>query len=168
MIIVVNDANILIDLIKLDLLPEFFRLDFEFYTSDFVLDVELNEDQKEILGRYRRLGILKVKESSPAELNAIVELNQIKRKLSLADCSVFLMAVELDGILVTSDNKLRKYSISQHIEVHGHLWVLDRLVDSGLITTKLACVKLDELDVVNPNLKLPPDECQKRRNKWYY
>ena len=37
MTIVVNDANILIDLVKLELLQSFFNLSFEFYTTDLVL-----------------------------------------------------------------------------------------------------------------------------------
>ena len=43
--IVINDANILIDLAKLDLLDIFSRLPFDLYTTDFVYE-ELNEDQK--------------------------------------------------------------------------------------------------------------------------
>ena len=34
--IIVNDANILIDLIKLRLLPDFFRLEFQFYVTNMV------------------------------------------------------------------------------------------------------------------------------------
>ena len=36
--IVVNDANILIDLVELELLPHFFDLEFEFQTTDLIID----------------------------------------------------------------------------------------------------------------------------------
>jgi len=36
MILLVNDANILIDLLKIDLLAAFFRLSYEFHVTDFV------------------------------------------------------------------------------------------------------------------------------------
>lgn len=43
--IVINDANILIDLAKLDLLDKFSNLSFDLHTTDFVYE-ELNEEQK--------------------------------------------------------------------------------------------------------------------------
>jgi len=44
MILVVNDVNILIDLIKLDILPQFFNLKLMFHTTSFVL-YELHDSQ---------------------------------------------------------------------------------------------------------------------------
>ena len=44
MIILINDANVLIDLVKLDLVSEFASLPYELYTTDFVLN-EINEEQ---------------------------------------------------------------------------------------------------------------------------
>ncbi len=43
--IVINDANILIDLVKLELIEAFSKLEFDLHTTDFVLE-ELNDDQK--------------------------------------------------------------------------------------------------------------------------
>lgn len=43
--IVINDANILIDLVKLELVDAFSELDFDLHTTDFVLE-ELNDEQK--------------------------------------------------------------------------------------------------------------------------
>ena len=166
MIVVVNDANILIDLIKLDLLPEFFGLGYEYHTSDFVLAVELYDDQQAILDQYVRQGLLKVKESTSEEVILISKLNQEQAKLSFADCSVFLLAVSLKAILITSDNRLRKYSQIQDVEVHGHLWVLDRMVESGLLEPKRAILKLTELETVNAKLSLPTSECEKRKKDW--
>jgi hypothetical protein len=41
--IIVNDANILIDLVELQLLPQFFALEFEFYTTTLILEELLEE-----------------------------------------------------------------------------------------------------------------------------
>ena len=38
MIVVVNDANVLIDLVKLDIIAHFFELPLVFYTTDFILE----------------------------------------------------------------------------------------------------------------------------------
>jgi len=50
MILLVNDANILIDMLKLDLLESFFKLPYEFHVTDLVaVEVhEVNRDQLEI------------------------------------------------------------------------------------------------------------------------
>jgi len=44
-IIVVNDACILIDLLKVDLINTFFKLNFSFYTTDFIIN-EIKEPNK--------------------------------------------------------------------------------------------------------------------------
>ncbi len=49
--VVVNDANILIDLVKLELLPQFFALGHLFYTTDIILE-ELYPDQVEQLHKF--------------------------------------------------------------------------------------------------------------------
>lgn len=46
MIIVVNDANILIDLVKLQLVEPFFRIPWEFHSTSLILENELYDIQK--------------------------------------------------------------------------------------------------------------------------
>lgn len=48
MTIVVIDANILIDLVKLKLLNLFFSLRFRFYTTDLIFN-ELHDNQKDVM-----------------------------------------------------------------------------------------------------------------------
>ncbi len=43
MILLVNDANILIDLLKIDLLKQFFQLQYEFHITDIVV-AEIQEE----------------------------------------------------------------------------------------------------------------------------
>jgi hypothetical protein len=47
--IIVNDANILIDLVELKILPYFFKLEFDFRTTELILDELLEEQQKALL-----------------------------------------------------------------------------------------------------------------------
>lgn len=44
--LLINDANILIDIVKLDLVNAFLSLDFDLHTTDFVF-AELNVQQQE-------------------------------------------------------------------------------------------------------------------------
>jgi len=52
MIVVVNDANILIDLIKLQLVEAFFNIDWEFHSTNLIIENELYDEQKEQLQPY--------------------------------------------------------------------------------------------------------------------
>ena len=166
--IIVNDANILIDLVDLKILPYFFQLEFEFHTTAIILD-ELFEEQKEALFPYIETGSLIVDDITDEDLIEIVMIRASKPSLSEQDCSAFFQAQKFTAALITSDNTLRKFAQNNNIEVHGHLWVFDNLVNNRILTGKTACKKLEELcNEVNPKLGLPKNECQKRiklRNK---
>lgn len=164
--IIVNDANILIDLVELALLPHFFDLEFEFHTTDLVLD-ELFEDQQEALTTYMDQNLLMVSRISAKELDEIAKLQLSKPKLSEKDCSAFFHARTKGGTLVTSDKNLRKYATDEKLEVHGHLWIFDKMVEAATISPQSASEKLTELcSEVNPRLNLPIKECEKRHNTW--
>lgn len=166
MTIVVNDANILIDLVKLQMLPNFFALQFEFCTTDLVL-YELHLHQQEQLTPYIDNGTLQVIEITDEQLIEITKITIQTPALSEQDCSAFYQAQQLGATLLTSDNKLRKYAQNNALEVHGHLWVFDCMIEAKTITAKRASDKLDELNTtINPKLNLPKEECTKRKKKW--
>lgn len=164
--VIVNDANILIDLIELDLLANFFELGFEFLTTSLIFE-ELDDEQQVVLNQYVNSEVLKVKEMTSDQLIEIHKIQLSKRSLSPQDCSAFYQAKIEKGILVSSDNTLRKYAKSKRIDVHGHLWVFDQMYESGTITGQFAINKLDELrNKVNINLGLPNTECENRIKLW--
>ncbi|UKJ06147.1 hypothetical protein [Solitalea lacus] len=113
MIVVVNDANVLIDLVKLQLLPSFFALNVEFHTTDLILD-ELHEEQLEQLKVFIDSGSLKIVEFTEEELISISLFQMEKPQLSEQDCSAMVCARKVDGNLLTSDNNLRKFASSKN------------------------------------------------------
>ena len=129
MIIVVNDANVLIDLVKLQLLSHFFSLQVEFYTTDLILD-ELHVWQVQELQVYIDNGTLSVIQLTGNELMDISLLQAEKRQLSEQDCSAIVCARKVSGDLLTSDNNLRKFAAKKLLTVYGHLWVFDRMVET--------------------------------------
>ena len=164
--IIVNDANILIDLVDLKILPYFFQLEFEFHTTAIILD-ELFEDQKETLFPYIETGSLIVDNITDKDLIKILIIRATKPNLSEQDCSAFYQAQTYTAALITSDNTLRKFAQANNVEVHGHLWIFDNLVNNKILTGITAIRKLEELcNVVNPKLGLPKNECQKRIKLW--
>lgn len=166
MTIVVNDANILIDFVKLQLLPHFFALDKIFFTSDLVIE-ELHQLQYEALLPYIDSGRLQVSNITAEELIEIAILRLEKNQLSEQDCSALYFARQKNGALITSDNTLRKFAKEKQIEVHGHLWVFDLMRAANTITSIRATEKLKELcEKINPKLGLPKAECDKRFKSW--
>ncbi len=164
--VVVNDANILIDLVKLNLLPQFFALEYSFYTSDLILE-ELHLDQQQAFQPFIDSGSLTVMTFDMSGLILIGELKKEKPQLSEQDCSAIVCALNLDGELLTSDNILRQFAVSRKMPVRGHLWVFDQLVEHKIINGKQAAEKLKTLmEEINPRLGLPAKECEIRLISW--
>lgn len=164
--IIVNDANILIDLVELKILPYFFKLDYQFRTTGIILN-ELFPEQQEALEPYIETGRLLVEELTDEELVEIALIQASKTKLSEQDCSAYFQALKHKATLITSDNLLRKFAKSKNIDVHGHLWVFDNLYQQNIISGVRAIEKLNQLcNEVNPRLGLPKAECTKRIELW--
>ena len=100
--IVVSDANIWIDLLEADLTDLFFRLPFEFHTPELVLQ-ELNSLQRDLLDHYLSGGQLKIRTTDYEFISACQGILTVNRRLSLADASVYVYALELTGMVLTGD-----------------------------------------------------------------
>ena len=159
----VQDANIIIDLIKIDLWQIALKLELEIYTTDFVVG-ELGEDQVAIIQPYIDQGYFRIRAFDAGEVVEIFGLNERIPALSAADCSV-LHSARLDGAMVlTGDKRLRNEVRSKQLEVHGILWIFDELLQQGIIDFQHAISKLEIL--MKTNVRLPKKECQLRIVKW--
>lgn len=162
--VIVNDANILIDLLRLDLIQVFCSLDkHKLVTTDFVFQ-ELLDEQKDILNTYINNGSFTIIESTDQDVTDILTLYTSTKGLSFEDCSVWFHAKKCEGILLTGDAKLRKQSTSDGVEVRGILFIFDELLISELITFELAIEKLQELYAFNN--RLPQSAKNDRLEKW--
>tara|TARA_B100001146_G_scaffold217296_1_gene221725 strand:- start:472 stop:987 length:516 start_codon:yes stop_codon:yes gene_type:complete len=162
--IVINDANILIDLAKLDLLDVFSKLPFDLHTTDFVYE-ELNEDQKSPVSILSQNGFLKIIETEEiVDFQSITELLDSSNGLSFEDCSVWYYSKKLSGTLLTGDGKLRKQVSKQGIEVRGIIYIFDELVKYKLLEYSIAIEKMERLYQLNN--RLPKKEIDKRIELW--
>jgi predicted nucleic acid-binding protein len=163
MIVLVNDAGILIDLLKADLIEPFFQLKYEFHVTDFAAN-EVQEDNVAQLDAFvddRRL----IKKTFDFEEPIKIQLLELQHKtLSIPDCSCLYWSKKLSAILLTGDAALRRIAEKHKISVHGLLWVFDELIKNRLISREIAYAKLKYILCVNP--RLPVDECTKRLTKW--
>ncbi|MBM9536751.1 hypothetical protein [Desulfobulbus alkaliphilus] len=163
MIFLVNDANILIDLLKLDLLDAFFRMEYDFQISDLVLN-EVQEENVDDLDSYLETNVLTRQTFTFAELGDIGDLYDQYPALSIADCSCLYLIERLGARLLTGDGALRRTAELRGATVHGVLWVLQELVLRGHLTSREAHGKLSRL--MELNQRLPMKECQRLLRKW--
>lgn len=163
MIFLVNDANILIDLLKIDLLDSFFQLEYDFHVTDMAF-AEIQEENATDISFFLDNGLLTRQGFSFEELLQIQLLEVENSALSIADCSCLYLSRKVTASLLTGDAALRRIAEQNDIPVHGILWVFDEMVDGGIISKQEARDKLFELVELNP--RLPAKECQKRIKAW--
>jgi hypothetical protein len=137
----VQDANIIIDLIKIDLWQLALQLDLEIYTTDFVVG-EIGPEQLAIIQPFIDGGHFRVRTFDGEEVGEIFGLNERVPALSVADCSV-LHSAKYDGAMVlTGDKRLRNEVKSNQVEVHGILWIFDELLRIEILDFSQAISKL--------------------------
>jgi len=157
--IYISDTNIWIDFNNAGLLDELFQLPFTFCCTEFVLDELNNFDHSALLAR----GLL----VEPLDDAAVIKLYGLMAEhnnSSLADVSCYFLAHETTRPLLTGDGRLRKQAQKDGLEVHGALWLLDRLVEHAVIPTKHAADCLDR--ILLKSARLPHAECQSRLQQW--
>lgn len=159
----IQDANILIDLIKISLLEKVLNLDFTFYTTDIIKN-ELNEEQNFILEKYVHSNKFEVISISADDLFEIEMMVQHRKKLSIQDCSALYFAQLNSSILLTGDRELRKTAEELHIDVRGIIWLIDQMVDLHSISKAEGVNYLKSLLQINK--RIPVAECIKRIQEW--
>lgn len=155
----INDANILMDIVKLDLTASFLALEFELYTTDFVFAEMEPEQQEQLLSDT----LIKIG-ANQEEMNAIFELSEQHTGLSYEDCSTWYFAQKMDGILVTGDGKLRTKARASGVEVRGMIYIIEQIKDQGLLPIADCIEKLSLLKELND--RLPINEIENRIQTW--
>ena len=165
--IVVNDTNVFIDLFNVGLLEGFFSLPWEVHTTEFVLLELTREGQRDSVSQYEDNGLLHIPVFDGSVMSEIVELylqHMSKTNVSLTDCTVWYYAKRNSYTLLTGDRKLRNASLNDGVEVHGVIYVIDQLVEEGILAKRIAISKLKQLG--KSNQRLPKDEIVKRIRLW--
>jgi len=94
----------------------------------------------------------------------MLELRGKNPPLSIADLSVLVLARQTGAVLLSGDGPLRTVARREGVEVHGILWVLDRLVAGGVLSGRRAA---EVIGVMRQNgSRLPEEECERRIRAW--
>jgi len=83
---------------------------------------------------------------------------------SLADVSCYLLAQDTGYPLLTGDGRLRRQASSDGLQVRGALWLLDSMLEHGVIHADEAAHALELM--LSQGARLPPVECQLRLSAW--
>ena len=163
--IVISDTNIFIDLFDANLIDAFFALPFEIHTTTYILDELLKMEQREATERYIANGHLHITSLEGEDfMNLLMLYNGAGSNLSVNDCSVWLLASMKNGALLTGDSNLRRKATRNGIEVHGILYVFDKLVEHAVIAPATAYTALESLR--QHNNRLPKAEIERRLEMW--
>ena len=79
--LVITDTNVFFDIISIGALPEFFSLEYEIYTTVFVIQEIKQSDQKEAIEVFIRAKELTVIQFNPDEIGEIVRFETIRNFL---------------------------------------------------------------------------------------
>jgi predicted nucleic acid-binding protein len=158
--LLINDANILIDIVKLGLVDAFLSLDFDLHTTDFVF-AELSDQQQESISTVR-LKIITTENQQ--DFNSIMALLNSHKGLSFEDCSVWHYTQKLKGTLITGDGILRKKVTNAGLDVKGIIYILEEIKKQNKLPIKVCIEKLEELKKIND--RLPMHEIDKRIQDW--
>ena len=165
MIIVITDACFLIDLIDIDLFEEFLGLGYQVHiTSSVFAELEGDEYVKPVSKNieHKKMFIYNMTAADQTALEKL--MGKHSSRLSEPDCSCLYLAKEMKATILTCEKLLTDVTKSLNLDVHGSLWILDRLLEASMITRRIAYSKLKDLMSINP--RLPITECQKRLKRW--
>lgn len=157
--LIITDSSVFFDIIKIQALPEFFALDFEICTTDFVKGEILESEQREQIEMFIRSHQLIVFELGEQEIEEIENFKTKRFFKTLIDKTVLWKAKQLKCPLLTGDAKLRSEAIEQGVTVYGSLWVIQIMVESKVIRADSGVEFLEKLKISND--RLPLDEIEK-------
>ena len=142
--VLVSDSSILIEFSKRELLEGMFQLEFQFAVPDLLFHEELID-----LGAYSRQDLLRFGlrvESLDAEGVAAAIVHQSKRPaLSLVDSFALAMAGRQGWPLLTEDRTMRNAAQSNGIVHRDALWVVDNMLDAGILSTTQAVAAIEAM-----------------------
>lgn len=158
--VVITDVSVFFDLHTLQILPEFFGLNWHIQTTNFVFNEIKQANQVSDFNpfvRSKKLNIITISEEDEVAIRAM-ELK--RRNRSFPDKTVLWKAKEEKCTLLTCDRVLREEARHHKIEVHDSIWVIDQMVMNELIDKPNAIALLTRLMTVNS--RLPIEEIKKK------
>ena len=133
MLLLISDANILIDIEIGGLIAPMFSLDFQFVVPDILFFEELEERHSYLL----EMG-LTASELDEALVMRVAKLAAQYPRPSRNDLFALVLAAKEDCPLLTGDKDLKLAADTENVEVRGTLWLVNEMVRTGKISVNVA------------------------------
>ena len=153
----VIDTSVIIDLLRGALVEAALALPFHFVVPAPLLDLELPPEQAAFL---ISSGFHAV-EIDPPVVTLAQSLLERTEGISAVDSFVLALAESASIALLTGDGRLRRLAESEHVEVHGLLWLLDRIEEAGTADRRTLRRGLSII-AASPRCRLPRDQVRVR------
>lgn len=163
--IAIQDANILIDLIKANVFIPCMQLPYQFCTTDIIF-AELYDEQASVVYPFILSQTFQIIAITEDDLIEIAMLTGGQSQLSEQDYSAYYFAQKNGSLLLTGDKYLKEKALNAGLESHGILWLYDELLAHDCITKAAASESLRLL--MTKNKRLPMHECSVRLQQWGY
>lgn len=131
--LLISDANVLIDIEFGDFTSSIFLLPYDITVPDVLFEQEMKERHSQLLD----LG-LKVKSLTAEAVQQVHQLIAKHSQPSVLDHFALALALQEKCPLLTGDKALARAARSENVEVHGTLWLIERLLDAGRINSHQA------------------------------
>ncbi len=151
MAILVSDTNVFIDATVSSLSEAMFRLEDTIATPDVLYQDELLQHHPELPG----LG-LQVNRLSSRGVDEVQRLRTLYKNPSSNDLFALALAKTNEWTLLSGDSELRDAAVTERVKVHGTIWLVERMVNSGVISSEQA--EYAFLLMRENNRRLPWDE----------
>ncbi|MRS20404.1 DUF3368 domain-containing protein [Enterobacteriaceae bacterium RIT692] len=133
MIILISDANIIIDMEEGGLLEQLFQLPYQFVVPDLLYFDELEMHHSNLLDK----GLVLRELTSTSMLYAMNLIERV-RGPSRNDCFALALAKQELCPLLTGDRALSKVARTEDVEVRGTLWAVEEMIIHQIITVEIA------------------------------
>jgi predicted nucleic acid-binding protein len=156
----VADSSVLIDLCRGRIPSDASKLGFSFVAPNVLIEEELHESDRSEL---RKLGLKS--QVLPGDQVAVAEkLAEKYRRPTRNDLFALVLAKAEKSVLLTGDGNLRKAAENEGVEVHGTLWLLDKMIERQAISRARAATALELM--VEHGSRFPEHEVVRRLRRW--
>lgn len=155
--LLISDANILIDMEKGGVLPLMFQLDAVFAVPDLLYEEELRERSPQMLDMGLRT--LELTAETVRYADALIA-RHARTGASTNDLLALALARQEQTTLLTGDGKLRIVATEERVEVHGTLWLMEQLMNAGILTVVQAAAAYERMKLARS--RLPWDEVERQ------
>lgn len=133
MLLLISDANILIDIEIGGLVAPMFSLEYQFAVPDVLFYEELEERHSYMV----EMGLM-VKDLDETLVERVSQLAVQYPRPGRNDLFALVLAANEECPLLTGDKDLRTAAKTENIEVRGTLWLMRELVTTGKISVHVA------------------------------